>query len=108
MSSNGARPMISAVGCSSPNGMDSTIPTASTLQGFCCTCSGGQVWQESVGSAKQRTRAGLNCDWFQNPYLPVLGSPPGSAHCLLYQAEWCALATASPWLCSRFRTFCVA
>ena len=62
---------------------------ANGLQGFCCSCSSGQVWQESIGSAQERTRAGLNCDYFENPYLPVFGKPPGSAHCLQYQSAWC-------------------
>ena len=60
------------------------------VQGFCCDCSGGQVWQETVGNAQERTRAGLNCDFFENPFVPIFGSPPGSAHCLVYQTDWCA------------------
>jgi Male gamete fusion factor len=27
------------------------------------------------------------CRW-QNPYLPVFGQPPGSAHCMVYSADW--------------------
>eukprot|EP00892_Ulva_mutabilis_P000250 jgi/Ulvmu1/10225/UM060_0025.1 len=57
-------------------------------QGFCCSCSSGQIWQDTVGDARQATRAGLNCDYFANPFLPVFGSPPGSAHCLVYQPSW--------------------
>ena len=59
------------------------------VQGFCCDCSSAQVWQETVGKPQERTRAGLNCDYFENPYIPIFGSPPGSAHCLVYQSEWC-------------------
>lgn len=66
--------------------------SAACIQGFCCDCTSAQVWQETVGQAQQRTRAGLNCDYFANPYLPIFGSPPGSAHCLVYQSEWCAPA----------------
>jgi hypothetical protein len=63
------------------------------MQGFCCSCTSGQVFQETVGKPKERTRAGLNCNFWDNPYLPVFGSPPGSASCMVYQSEWCACVT---------------
>jgi Male gamete fusion factor len=58
------------------------------LQGFCCQCTSGQVWQQTTGSAQQRTRAGLNCDYLENPWVPLSGTPK-SAHCLVYQPNWC-------------------
>lgn len=69
--------------------------TRACMQGFCCSCSSGQIWQDTLGDARQTTRAGLNCDYFADPFLPVFGKPPGSAHCLVYQPSWCAPPAAA-------------
>nr|BAO57178.1 generative cell specific-1 [Gonium pectorale]BAO57179.1 generative cell specific-1 [Gonium pectorale] len=57
-------------------------------QGFCCQCDAGQIWDDTFGSSKERTRANLNCDFFSDPLNILLGKVPVSGHCLTYDPTW--------------------
>ena len=52
-------------------------------QGFCCTCSLDDTWDDTFGSNTDGMRANLDCDinW------PWEGQP-SSAHCLLMDTRW--------------------
>jgi Male gamete fusion factor len=57
------------------------------------------VLRQTIGTAIESTRAGLNCNFWEHPFIPIPGfsNAPGSAHCLIYQSEWCA---CSPHMCA--------
>ncbi|EFJ46134.1 hypothetical protein VOLCADRAFT_105708 [Volvox carteri f. nagariensis] len=48
-------------------------------QGFCCQCSSGEVWDDTFGDLKYRTRANLNCDFRLGM---LIGIYPAAAHCV--------------------------
>nr|6DBS_A Chain A, Hapless 2 [Chlamydomonas reinhardtii]6DBS_B Chain B, Hapless 2 [Chlamydomonas reinhardtii]6DBS_C Chain C, Hapless 2 [Chlamydomonas reinhardtii] len=57
-------------------------------QGFCCECSSSQVWDDTFGSSKERTRANLDCDFWSDPLDILIGRKPVSAHCLTFDPQW--------------------
>ncbi|GAX84271.1 hypothetical protein CEUSTIGMA_g11694.t1 [Chlamydomonas eustigma] len=63
-------------------------------QGFVCDCSFTDVWDTTLGVAnEQRTRANLDCDFFSNPLNILVGNPPCSAHCLMFDPLWYSVSS---------------
>ncbi|CAI5513237.1 unnamed protein product [Closterium sp. Naga37s-1] len=56
-------------------------------QGFCCSCSGGDTWKDSIGlDNPQQFRADLDCSlWRQKLFF---GGVPSSSHCLRFNDTW--------------------
>ncbi|GBF95275.1 hypothetical protein Rsub_08306 [Raphidocelis subcapitata] len=57
-------------------------------QGFKCECTASQIWDETFGTNKERTRGNLDCDFFSNLWQIAIGRNPCSAHCLVYDSVW--------------------
>eukprot|EP00877_Chromochloris_zofingiensis_P011445 jgi/Chrzof1/6554/Cz19g00260.t1 len=57
-------------------------------QGFCCQCSPGQIWDSTLGQNTQKSRGGIDCDFFTDPLDILLGRYPSSAHCLNFDPQW--------------------
>ncbi|CAI7831479.1 unnamed protein product, partial [Closterium sp. NIES-54] len=55
--------------------------------GFCCSCSGGDTWKDSIGlDNPQQFRADLDCSlWRQKLFF---GGVPSSSHCLRFNDTW--------------------
>ncbi|KAG1674972.1 hypothetical protein FOA52_014767 [Chlamydomonas sp. UWO 241] len=58
-------------------------------QGFACECSASQIWDSTLGNGNtERTRANINCDFFKDAIDIIVGKPPCSAHCLMFDPLW--------------------
>ena len=52
-------------------------------QGFCCSCSSGDVFEHTTQGPSESSRGDLDCDLFEFWF-----SPPSSAHCLVMDETW--------------------
>lgn len=58
------------------------------MQGFCCGCTSGNIYDQTFGDGTQRTRAGIACNWRDYAFIPFFDNTPDSAHCLRMNNAW--------------------
>ena len=60
-----------------------TLRKIPNSQGFCCSCSSGDVFEHTTQGPSESSRGDLDCDLFDFWF-----SPPSSAHCLVLDETW--------------------